>query len=75
MAAGIPIAAHDIPVFREIGGPAAMYFNNDRDEAAAAMLALADPGAVAPLLQAARERLPLFSDQAQAAAMQQLYLG
>lgn len=75
MAAGIPIAAHDIPVFREIAGPAAMYFNNDRDEVAAAMLALADPGAVAPLLQAARERLPLFSDQAQAAAMQQLYLG
>lgn len=75
MAAGLPIAAHNIPVFREIAGDAACYFGNERDEAAAAMLALADPGTVAPLRQAARERLPLFSDEAQATAMRQLYLG
>jgi glycosyltransferase involved in cell wall biosynthesis len=75
MAAGVPIAAHDIPVFREIAGDAAVYFRNDRDEAASAMLALADSASNFRLLQAARERLPLFSDEAQAAMMQQLYQG
>ncbi len=75
MAAGVPIAAHDIPVFREIAGDAAVYFRNDRDEAASAMLALADSASNFRLLQAARERLPLFSDEAQAAMMQQLYKG
>ncbi len=75
MSAGLPIAAHDIPVFREIAGEAAIYFSNKRDDAAAAMLALTDTGNTAPLLSAARERLPLFSDEAQAMAMRKLYQG
>lgn len=73
MAAGLPIAAHDIPVFREIAGAAALYFRNERDEAAASMLALADEAACTPLRLAAQERLPLFSDTAQAEAMVRLY--
>jgi glycosyltransferase involved in cell wall biosynthesis len=74
MAAGIPIAAHDIPIFREIAGDAAVYFRNERDEAASAMLALIDNSFNFRLLQAAKERLPLFSDEAQAAVMHQLYM-
>lgn len=73
MASGLPIAALDIPVFREIAAGAALYFSNERDEAASAMLALADRASTDALLLAARGRLPLFSDQAQVAAMQELY--
>jgi glycosyltransferase involved in cell wall biosynthesis len=45
MSRGIPIIVSDIPIFREIGGNAAMFFNPDRPETlAAAVRRLETPG-------------------------------
>jgi glycosyltransferase involved in cell wall biosynthesis len=45
MSRGIPIIVSDIPIFREIGGKAAMFFNPDRPETlAAAVRRLEQPG-------------------------------
>ncbi|MBU6325872.1 MAG: glycosyltransferase family 4 protein [Bacteroidetes bacterium] len=65
MAAGIPAAASDISVFREIGQDACIYFRQgERDAAAEAMLRLLMPEQRARLLPMMRERAPLFSADA-----------
>ncbi|MGO4691758.1 glycosyltransferase family 4 protein [Glaciibacter sp. 2TAF33] len=45
MSRGIPVVVSDIPIFREIGGNAALFFNPDRPETLAAMVRhLEQPG-------------------------------
>lgn len=45
MSRGIPVVVSDIPIFREIGGNAALFFNPDRPETlAAAVRRLEQPG-------------------------------
>lgn len=65
MAAGIPAAARDISVFRELGQDACLYFRaGERDAAAEAMLRLLMPEHRARLLPMMRKRAPLFSADA-----------
>jgi glycosyltransferase involved in cell wall biosynthesis len=65
MAAGIPVAASDISVFREIGNEACLYFRQgERDAVAEAMLRLLMPEQRARLLPLMRERAHLFSADA-----------
>jgi glycosyltransferase involved in cell wall biosynthesis len=62
MAAGIPCAASDISVFREVGRDACLYFRSgDRDAAAEAMLRLLMPEQRAQLLPGMRQASELFS--------------
>jgi glycosyltransferase involved in cell wall biosynthesis len=73
MASGIPIAAHNIDIFREIAGDAAIFFNNEKDHAAEAMLRLSEENNAGLLIQKGQSRLPLFSDVKQAGAMRTIY--
>lgn len=74
MAAGIPVAASDISVFREIGQDACLYFRQgERDAAAEAMLRLLMPEQRARLLPQMRERAPLFSADALWQDMKTIY--
>jgi len=73
MASNIPIAANNIGIFREIAGDAAIYFKNNRDHTAEAMLRLADEKEMAPFQLNSRKRLQLFSDERQAQAMGKIY--
>ncbi|MEY3983234.1 MAG: hypothetical protein RL160_791 [Bacteroidota bacterium] len=62
MAAGVPSAASDIAVFREVGRDACLYFRSgDRDAAAEAMLRLLMPEQRAQLLPRMRQASELFS--------------
>jgi glycosyltransferase involved in cell wall biosynthesis len=62
MAAGVPCAASDISVFREVGRDACLYFRSgDRDAVAEAMLRLLMPEQRAQLLPRMRQASELFS--------------
>lgn len=61
-ALGTPVLVSDIPIFREIGGPAAGYFHPDRvDEVVAAVRALEAPGEWARRSAAAAEWATRFN--------------
>ena len=72
MALGTPAVLSDIPIFREIGGEAAGYFDPDRvDSFVAAVRELEDDAEWGRRSRAARERAKLFTWQR---AAQQLLL-
>ncbi|GAB4321638.1 MAG: glycosyltransferase family 1 protein [Candidatus Sumerlaeia bacterium] len=58
MASGLPVAASDIPVFRELYGEACCWFDpNDPEDMADAMLRIATSGQLREALRTAGERL------------------
>jgi len=63
MAAGAPVACSDLPVFHEVAGPAAHYFDpeNQASAVAAMELLLDDDALCATLSQQGRERAARFS--------------
>jgi glycosyltransferase involved in cell wall biosynthesis len=63
MAVGTPVIASDLPVLREVGGPAARYVPAGDTDAWAEAIAglLADPPAGGPAAAAGRERAARFS--------------
>src|SRR3712207_7032732 len=62
MSVGTPVVVSDIPIFREIGGDAALYFDpTSPEDVASAVHMLEDPEELRRRSQAAAERHPLFS--------------
>jgi glycosyltransferase involved in cell wall biosynthesis len=70
MASGTPIAVSDIPIFREIGGDAAVYFDpQDPASFAAAIRTLEQPDKWTKRSALARERASHYSWDASAKAL------
>ncbi len=67
MATGTPVVASDIPIFREVGGSAALYVDPDEPEAvAAAVRSLDDAGTWTETSRAGLERAAAYSWEASA---------
>ena len=75
MACGTPVLCADLPVLREVGGDAALYFDPHQAEAIAAALerALSDADLLAGLRERGLARAQAFSWQRAAAATVQVY--
>jgi glycosyltransferase involved in cell wall biosynthesis len=75
MSVGTPVVVSDIPIFREIGGDAALYFDSSSPEdLAAAVRMLEDPATLRARSEAARERHSEFSWETSADALLELLL-
>lgn len=62
MATGTPVVASDIPIFREVGGTAALFVDPDDAQAvAAAVLSLEEPGRWAEASHAGLDRASTYS--------------
>jgi glycosyltransferase involved in cell wall biosynthesis len=73
MVAGTPLVISDIPVFREVGGEAATYFDQESPEAfAAAVLSIDDREHWNRLTAMAREQAAIFSWEVGAQALLRL---
>jgi glycosyltransferase involved in cell wall biosynthesis len=75
LAAGTPVVASDLSVFREVGGDAPLYFPADDPAALRSALAavLRDPAAAARMRSAGRDRAGQFTWSACAAATAEAY--
>jgi glycosyltransferase involved in cell wall biosynthesis len=75
MASGIPVVAADIPVFREIGGNAAVYADPDKSESLASAIekVLFVPGTRETLIERGRERVQHFSWDSSAVRLSALF--
>jgi glycosyltransferase involved in cell wall biosynthesis len=76
MAAGVPIVASDIPVFHEVAGDAALFFDPYDDGALAhAMLRVLDKTTRCDLVHKGRERVRSFTWDEAARKLGQVYRG
>lgn len=72
--AGVPVVCSDIPVFREVAGAGAMYFDPHRAEQLAERVAEAlDPGVRTKLIAAGKENRARFSWDRSAAQVVDVY--
>ena len=70
-----PVIASDIPVFHEICGDAAMYFNpHHSDQLARSMLAIIESETKAPIILAGQEKSKLYSWDKSAELMEGIYV-
>ena len=70
-----PVIASDIPVFHEIGGDAAMYFNpHHSDQLVRSMLAILKPETKASMIFAGQERSKIYSWDKSAELMEGIYV-